>query len=164
MMRGMKNRALILAALVATALAAAPAARAADKTAKEGTPAGKGGGAFLTKEQLRACMTQKAHAAQLDDDLGREQTALAAAKDEVGRSGETLKAQLETIDRTSAEAVAAYNEQAQARDRQIDAYQARVTAFNARVEAAKVEREAYGKSCENRRFFEEDEIAIKKGK
>jgi hypothetical protein len=39
-----------------------------------------------------------------------------------------------------------------------------VTAFNARVEANNGDREAYAKACENRRFFEEDEIAIKKGK
>ena len=64
----------------------------------------------------------------------------------------------------SAEAVAAYNEQTEARDKQIDDYQARVTAFNARVESNKTDRDAYAKGCENRRFFEDDEIAIKKSK
>jgi len=60
--------------------------------------------------------------------------------------------------------VAAYNEQAQARDTQIDDYQARVTTFNARVEARQAERDAFAKNCNNRRYFEEDEIAIKKGR
>ena len=109
-------------------------------------------------------MNQKAKLAQQEEDLTREQAALATTKGEIGRSGDALKAGLETLDRTNAEAVAAYNDQAQARDKQIDDYQARVTAFNTRVDAAKTERDAFSKACENRRFFEEDEIAIKKGK
>jgi len=161
-MRAMKKIPLTTAAL-ALCLLAAGTGQAADKPKKEGS-FGQGSGAMLTKEQLRSCLTQKAHLAQQDDDLLKEQTALAAAKDEVARSGEALKAQLETVDRTSADAVAAYNDQAQARDKQIDDYQARVTAFNARVDASKGEREAFGKTCSNRRFLEDDEIAIKKGK
>jgi hypothetical protein len=39
-----------------------------------------------------------------------------------------------------------------------------VTAFNARVEAAQAEREAFGKSCGNRSYFEEDAAAIQRGK
>ncbi len=149
--------------LLALTLLATTAAVAADKPKKEGA-FGKGGGALLTKEQLRNCMSLKTRVAQQDDDLIKEQTALAAAKDEIGRGGDALKAALETLDRTSADAVAAYNEQTEARDKQIDDYQLRVTAFNTRVEANKTNREAYAKGCENRRFFEDDEIAIKKGK
>jgi len=140
-------------ALLAITLIVTGAAFAADKPKKEGA-FGKGGGAMLTKEQLRSCMNQKAKVAQQEEDLTREQAALATTKGEIGRSGEALKAGLETLDRTNAEAVAAYNDQAQAR----------VTAFNGRVEAGQADREAYAKGCENRRFFEEDELAIKKGK
>jgi len=150
-------------ALLAITLIVTGAAFAADKPKKEGA-FGKGGGAMLTKEQLRSCMNRKAKVAQQEEDLTREQAALATTKGEIGRSGEALKAGLETLDRTNAEAVAAYNDQAQARDKQIDEYQARVTAFNGRVEAGQADREAYAKGCENRRFFEEDELAIKKGK
>jgi hypothetical protein len=160
-MRAMKNHPLL--AVLTACLLAAGAAHAADKTKKEGS-FGKGGGAMLTKEQLRACMNQKARLAQQDDELAKEQSALAAAKGEVTRSGEALKAQLDTLDRTNAEAVAGYNDQAQARDKQIDDYQARVSAFNARVDAGRAEREAFGKGCDNRRYLEDDEIAIKKGK
>jgi hypothetical protein len=162
MMRAMKNHPLTTTVLTLCLLAAG-AAHAADKPKKEGS-FGAGSGAMLTKEQLRSCLSQKARLAQQDDDLIKEQTALAAAKDDVARSGEALKAQLETVDRTNAEAVAAYNDQAQARDKQIDDYQARATAFNTRVDASKTEREAFGKACANRRFLEDDEIAIKKGK
>ena len=57
-----------------------------------------------------------------------------------------------------------YNDASQARDKQIDDYQARVTAFNTQVEANKTDHDAYAKGCENRRFFEEDEISLKKSK
>jgi chromosome segregation ATPase len=148
---------------LALSLLATATTFAADKPKKE-VAFGKGSGPLLTKEQLRTCMSLKARVAQLEDDLSKEQTALAATKDEIVRGGDALKARLETLDRTSAEAVAAYNEQTEARDKQIDDYQARVTAFNTRVESNKTDRDAYTKGCENRRFFEDDEIAIKKSK
>jgi hypothetical protein len=150
-------------ALLSLTLLAATATFAADKPKKEGA-FGKGGGAMLSKEQLRNCMSLKTRVAQQDDDLTKEQAAIGTVKDEIGRNGDALKAKLETLDRTNADAVAAYNDESQARDKQIDDYQARVTAFNTRVEANKAEHDAYGKGCENRRFFEDDEIAIKKGK
>ena len=78
--------------------------------------------------------------------------------------GDALKAKLEVLDRSNAEAVAAYNEQAKARDDRVDQYQARAGSFNERVEAHKAQREAFSKECGNRRFFEEDEIAIKQGR
>ena len=153
----------ITTALLTLGLLAASTAFAADKPKKEGA-FGKGGGAFLTRDQLRVCLSLKARSAPQDDALTKEQAALAAIKDEIGRSGDVLKARLEALDRTNAEAVGAYNDAAQARDKQIDDYQARVTAFNAQVEANKPDHEAYAKGCENRRFFEDDEISLKKSK
>jgi hypothetical protein len=153
----------LVAALVVLGTLGIAAAQTADKPKKEGS-FGQGGGAILTKEQLRSCINQKARDAQRDRDLTKEQAALAAAKDEIGRGGDALKSGLETLDRSDAEAVAAYNHRAQERDQQIDDYEARASAFNASVEAAKGEREAFSKACDNRRFLEEDEIAIRKGK
>ena len=160
-MRGMRTHSLTTALLGACLLTMN--AWAADSPKKEGAFA-KGGGPLLSREQLRNCLSQKTRLSQQEDELAKEQAALGATKDEIGRSGEALKAKLEALDRTSAEAVAAYNDQAQARDAQIDAYQARVNAFNARVEASKPERDSYAKACDNRRFLEDDEIAIRKGK
>ena len=118
----------VFAALLGAVLIA-PAAHAADPPKKKEGAFGKGGGAFLSKEQLRSCLSQKDRIAQSDDDLLKERAALGGIKDELARSGEALK-----------------------------------EGFNGRVEAAKPEREAYSKACDNRRFFEDDEIAIKKGK
>jgi hypothetical protein len=159
----LRTRALT-GALLSLLLATTPGF-AADKAAgAKADAAAKPSTKFLTKDQLRACMTQKAQAEQQAADLLKEQTALGAERAEVTRDGAALKEALVGLDRSNAEAVAAHNEMAQAQDKKIDAYQARVTAFNARVEAGNVERVAYGKNCENKRFLEEDEIAIKKGK
>jgi hypothetical protein len=156
----LRTRALT-GALLSLLLATTPGF-AADKPKPETTA--KPSAKFLTKDQLRACMTQKAQAEQQDADLLKEQTALATDRAEVTRDGAALKEALVGLDRSNAEAVAAHNELALAQDKKIDAYQARVTAFNTRVEAGNAERVAYGKNCENKRFLEEDEIAIKKGK
>ena len=78
--------------------------------------------------------------------------------------GQSLKEQLAALDRSSQEAVDQYNGRAAARDQRIDALEARMAPFNARVEAVAAERAAFGKRCDNRRYDERDEIAIKNGK
>ena len=161
-MRTPSHRSALLLTLI---LLTAGTGHAADKPKKQGAfGTGKAVGAYLTRDQLRACLAQHAQTMRRDAALQQEQAALTNAKAEIARSGDVLKLQLEVVDRTQADAVAAYNEQAKARDQQIDDYQARVTAFNARVDARQAERDAYTKGCDNRRYFEEDEIAIKKGK
>jgi hypothetical protein len=159
----MWKRALILTLLTSTLLAAANGFAAEPK--KEGAfGSGKAGGAYLTRNELRACLARQTRVAQQDGEMQKEQSTLAATKGEIARNGEQLKERLDNLDRTNVDAVTAYNEAAEARDKQIDAFQTRVTAFNNQVEALKTEREAFGKGCDNRRYFEEDEIAIKKGK
>ena len=152
---------ILAPALLILSLQAAAAAHAAEFTKREGS-FGKGDGALLTKDELRACLSQPARLAQQREALLKEQTSLAATKDEIGRSGEALKAKLDTLDRTKPEAVAAFNEEALARDKAINGYEVRVAAFNASAIAAKTERDAYGPACENRRFLADDEIAIEK--
>ena len=153
--------ALLFGALLALMVTAG---EAADKPREASFGKGKASGAFLTREQLRACLARQARLAQQDGELLKDQAALAAAKAEIARSGDELKLQLDALDRTSAEAVNAYNERAAARDKTIDDYEARVPRFNDRVEAGKTEREAFATGCDKRRYFEDDEIAIRKGK
>lgn len=151
------------AALLALLLAT-PAGHAADKPKEASFGKGKASGAFLTREQLRGCIAQQTRLALQDAELQKDQAALAAAKAELASSGAALKPELEALDRTSADAVNAYNERAAARDQRIDEYEARVPRFNERVETVRIEREAFAKGCDNRRYFEDDEIAIRKGK
>ena len=118
---------ILVPALLILSLQAAAAAHAAEFTKREGS-FGKGDGALLTKDELRACLSQPARLAQQREALLKEQTSLAATKDEIGRSGEALKAKLDTLDRTKPEAVAAFNEEALARDKAINGYEVRVAA------------------------------------
>ena len=157
-------RPLLILCLLAAVVA--PGAFAADKPAKkEGSFGGaKATGAYLTKEQLRTCFAKQDKIKSDDDELANEQAAITAQKTEISRVGDELKTRLEAIDRTSAEAVDGYNNAVQARDKQIDAYQARVTAFNERVEANHTAHSEFSTGCSSRRYFEEDEIAIRKGK
>jgi len=147
-------------------LLAATLASAADKPTKKEASFGdgKGTGTYLTKEQLRVCLNRQAKVNGENAAMQKEQAELTTLKADITRSGDELKDKLETIDRTSAEVVNGYNEAVQARDKQIDDYQKRVDAFNARVDANKIESDAFGQGCNNRRYFEEDEIAIRKGK
>ena len=155
----------LLLLILALAVLAPLAAGAADKPKKEGSfGATKANGGYLTKEQLRNCLAQQTRSSEHDEGLQQARDTLATTKGEITRDGEALKARLETLDRSSAEAVSDYNEQARARDQQVDELQARIGAFNERVEAAKSQREAFAKECSHRRFFEEDEIAIKQGR
>ena len=150
--------------VISLALLAICAAQAADKPKEAAFGKGKGAGAFLSRDQLRACLSQQSRMTQQDAELLREQASLGDVQAGIARRGDALKEQLATLDRTNAEAVAAYNGEAQARDKLIDDYEARVTQYNSRVEAGKAEREAFAKACDNRRYFEDDETAIKKGR
>ena len=153
--------ALLVAALFGVA---ATLAHAADTPKEASFGKGKASGAYLTREQLRVCLAQQSRLTQQDAEMVKEQSAIGVAKAEIDRSGVELTEQLAALDRTSPEAVNAYNERAAVRDKNIDDYEARVPRFNDRVAAARAEREAFGKGCDNRRYFEDDEIAIRKGK
>ena len=155
------NRTLLILPLLAAMLAVA-----ADKPArKEGSfGSGKAAGAYLTKEQLRTCLAHQVKVKDEDATMLNEQAGIATLKADIARSSDDLKGKLETIDRASAEAVDGYNDAVQTRDKQIDEYQKRVDAFNARIDVNQTERDAFGQGCINRRYFEEDEIAIRKGK
>jgi hypothetical protein len=158
---------LLLAALSAAAVLAFPAAAAAAGNAREAAPAkGKAPAAplLLTPAQLRECLDRQQRLRASSDQSVKEQADLKASKAEIDRLGVVLKEQLETLDRTSVDAVAAYNAQVDARDKLIDTYQESVPAFNTKVEALKAEQAAYSKACENRRYDEADEISIRKGK
>ena len=150
------------AVLVAACLAMAPATQAADNKPRETKPAPTP--LLLSPAQLRECLAQQQALRGRSDETERKQAALTASKAEIDRLGTTLKQQLDTLDRTSADAIAAYNAQAAARDKMIDQYQEGVPAYNTEVETLKADRAAYAKACENKRYDENDEIMIRKGK
>ncbi len=150
----------LVALLSAAALAAAPAG-AADNPRD---PKPKAAPLLLTPAQLRECLSQKDRLHSGNEQSVREQAELAQNKAEIERLGVALKEQLASLDRTSADAVAAYNARAESRDKMMDTYQEALPAFNARVESLKTERASYAKSCENKRYDEADEMSIRKGR
>jgi hypothetical protein len=58
----------------------------------------------------------------------------------------------------------AFNVKVDERSKMVDAYGARADAYNASVEKLQDERATFAQQCGNRRYFEDDETAIKKGK
>ena len=139
--------------LVAASLVITPSSRAADKPRDNTKPAAaKPTPSLLSPAQVRECLAQQQSLRSRADEAERKQAALTASKAEIDRLGTTLKEQLGTLDRTSADAVAAYNAQAATRDKMIDQYQEGVPAFNNEVEALKADRAAHAKNCENKRY------------
>jgi hypothetical protein len=143
-------------------LAASPAFAADKKETQLGT--GKPAGKYLTRDELRNCMSTKAKSTQQTADALRERAELDDAKEALAKRGSELEQELASMDRTNAEVVSAYNEKARLRDQDIDAFQAHANAFNDRVTATKAVESAYAANCDNHRYFVEDEDAIKKGK
>lgn len=151
----------LLAALACAALASA---QAADPPKAGNTVKGKGSGPLLTRAELRDCMARQERVRSLTDEVLKQRDSLEKEQTEVTALRDKLKEQSAALDRTSAEAVDAYNRQVQEFDKRADAYNAATPAFNAKAETLQTEREGLAKACENRRFDELDEIAIKKGK
>src|SRR5579864_2120981 len=91
-------------------------AGAADKAAKP-TP-------LLTPAQLRDCVSQKEKLHSQVDDALKDKAGVEADKAEIARTDGELSSEVGTLDRTSAEAVNAFNEKVQARARMAEAYEA----------------------------------------
>lgn len=161
------HRLLVVAALSAAvptvALSQSTPAKPAKPPAKTGA-FGQGKGRVLTREELRSCMAQQDRIRSQNEAAARERETLEKEKAEIVQDGQALKERLAALDRANQEAVTQYNESVAARDKRIDAFEARMPEFNGKVEALQKEREAFAGQCDNRRYDEDDEIAIRKGK
>lgn len=146
------------------ALVALPVQAAGDKLKIGSFGPGKARGPLLTRTELRDCLDRLERIRTRNDALTQERERIERDKSELVRLGDELKAQLETLDRTNAEAVEALKARAVARDQAIDGFEKRTTAFNGEVESLAGERKTFAQRCENRRFDELDEAAIRAGK
>lgn len=158
------HRLLLMALVAVLSSPFAATAQTPAKPAQGSFGQGKGSGPLLTRAELRQCLTQQDSLRKSDELLRRERQALDEEKSELVRLGAELKEQLAALDRSSQVAVDQYNARAAARDQRIDALEARMAPFNTRVEAIGSERAAFSRQCDNRRYDERDEIAIKNGK
>jgi hypothetical protein len=153
-------RPLVLCALVVAA-AVAPDAGAADKPR---AAAKKSADAILTPEQLRECLAQQSRRDQATESALKVKAALAADKAALERSGAALSEEATTLDRTSEDAVNAYNAKVDERDQQIAAYEQKLAAYNKDAESVQALTDAYAKTCGNRRYDDRDLADIQRKK
>jgi len=145
----------LLAALLA------PAAHGADKKAAS-PPAPKT--SLLTPEQLRDCLAQKDKLAKETDAAVKSKADVAALKAAIDSTGKALEEESTTLDRTSEDAVGAYNAKVIARNAKVDAYRARAEAYNVEADRVLAAKDAYEKACANRRYDDRDLSDVQKKK
>ena len=139
----------------------APAAHGADKKAAP-PPAPKT--PLLTQEQLRDCLAQKDKVAKETEAAVKSRAEVDAQKAEIDSTGKALEDEATTLDRTSEDAVAAYNAKVIARNTKVDAYRARAEAYNVEADRVLATKDAYEKACANRRFDDRDLSDLQKKK
>jgi hypothetical protein len=158
---------MIRAAVCLLALGAAlvpPVHAASDKLRIGIFGSGKGTGPLLTRAELRECLAIEARVVEATPAAAREREQLEKEKAELIRQGEVLKSEFAAVDQTSLEALQAHRNKELARDKAIDEFDARSDAFNTRVGALDADRAAFRQRCDNRRFDQADEAALRKGK
>ena len=155
---------LVFPLLLLAGLAAGLPSLAAEKASRAASAPSKSSNSILTPAELRDCNAQEKRVLDLTVEAQKEKAAIETDKAEITRVGADLAEQIAALDKTSAEAVDAYNARVEARDKLIDNYQARVTAFNLKAEAVNATRDAYAKACDKRRYDERDLNDIKRKK
>jgi hypothetical protein len=156
--------ALGLSLSVCAAVLPSTVAAANDKLRLGMFGSGKPVGPLLSRTELRECIALQGRIKSGNESAAADREQLEKEKAELLRQGEDLKAQFAALDRTSVEAIEQYRANALARDKAIDAFEARTSEFNARVTAIAEDRAGFSRRCDNRRFDELDEIAIRNGK
>lgn len=94
----------------------------------------------------------------------REREALNVERAELEKERAALETERERLQAARGEAVQAYNAKVAALDPRITEWKKREAAYNEAALALEGERTAWVASCGNRRYREEDEIAIRSGK
>jgi hypothetical protein len=158
--RSPRRLALCTAAAVLAAVVAADAG-AADK---QRTPAKKSADAILTPDQLRECLAQQSRRDQATDAALKAKADVAADKAAIERSGAALSEEATTLDRTSEDAVNAYNEKVDERNKKIESYEQKVAAYNKDAASVQALSDAYAKTCGNRRYDDRDLADIQRKK
>ncbi len=150
-----------LSLLLCAVLAAAGAQAAGDKLKLGAFGPGKASGPLLSKAELRECLRRMDDIRTRNDKLTQEREGIEREKAELLRQGEELKTLRDTLDRNSAEAVDGFNARVIERDRLRTAFDQRVETFNGDIGALEGERRQFAQRCENRRFDQDDETALR---
>jgi len=140
-----------------------PTAHGADKKATEPAPPPPKT-PLMTQAQLRDCLAQKDKLTKDTEAAVKSKAALAAQRAEIDSTGKALEEEAATLDRTSEDAVVAYNAKVIERKGKVDAYRAKAEAYNTEVESVITTKEAYEKACVDRRYDERDLNDLQKKK
>jgi len=146
-------------ALAVALCALAAAAVAADKSKPAARP-----DAVLTPAQLKDCLDKQQRRDRATDAALKTKGEIAAEKAAIDKSGAELGDALATLDKTSEDAVAAYNARVDERNKQIETYEAKVAAYNKDAEGVRALVDEYAKSCANRRYDDRDLADIQRKK
>lgn len=147
---------LLRAACAGALLAALLASPALGANKKAPPPPAAPKTPILTPEQLRDCLARKDKLATDTDAAVKAKAAITAEKAEIDSSGAALEEQATTLDRTSEDAVAAYNARIIERNGRVDAFRARAAAYNSDADNVLAAKEAYEKACADRRYDDRD--------
>ena len=150
------------AAIVLLASVLAPSAHGADK--KAAAPPATPKTPILTPAQLSDCLARKDKLAKDTDAAVKAKAAVTADKAEIDSTGKALEEEATTLDRTSEDAVAAYNAKILARNAKVETFRAKAEAYNVEAENVLAAKDAYEKACANRRYDERDLNDLQKKK
>jgi len=160
----MRSFAVLSFVLISTTLSGAAAAAADDKLRLGVFGSGKGSGPLLTRAELRSCLALRDSVGSGNEAALRERDQIEQQKTALLRDREDIKAALDKLDMANAEAVEQHKARAQAHDQATQGFLSRTDAFNTRVGALEADRASFKQRCDNRRFDQVDEEAIRKGK
>lgn len=125
---------------------------------------GKGAGPLLTKAELRDCLALQERVRGGSQEALRERDELEKRKAELLREREDIRAALDKLDVADAQAVEQHKARALAHDQAVEAFGTRSGAFNGMVGALEADRASFQQRCDNRRFDQADEEALRKGR
>jgi hypothetical protein len=143
-------------ALVCAGTMLAGTARGADNAAPP--PAGSAR-PILTPEQLRDCLAEKERLRKDAEAALKAKADIDAEKAEIARIDSQLGEQAAGVDRTNADALAAYNAKVAARNQRADSFQTKAAAYNKDAETLNASRDAHVAACDNRRYENRDPAA-----
>ncbi|MEK0417705.1 MAG: hypothetical protein RI949_1711 [Pseudomonadota bacterium] len=137
---------------------------AAPKKPAPATEAAPAPGTMLTKEELRVCLKDKEDILAQRARLEKEQAANQSEREQIVAQTQVLKEAMATLDRTAPGVLDAHDAKVDAHEKRIDAWNQSHRQMLATIEALNKKQTQWTTDCGEKRYREEDEIAIRNGK
>ena len=121
-------------------------------------------GTMLTKEDLRVCLKDKDDILAQRARLEKDQAASQAERDQILAQTQLLKDAMSTLDRTAPGVLDAHDAKVDAHEKRIDAWNQAHRQMLSTIEALNKKQAQWTTDCGEKRYREEDELAIRSGK